>query len=122
MPFIIITMNHASQLSNVTGNMVSPMLGIYGVTIGDGNVNSFSPLYECPITQEPSAVGTTFMNHEQVFEYSALYCVIATTGYLTVYRHVLHPTSCESVLRVNAINQVHPIAHELQTIITEEKH
>ena len=114
-------MNHASQRSHATGNMVSPMRDRNGATVGDGIVNSFSSMYECPITQEPPAVGATFMNHEQVFEYSALYRLIATTGDLRAYRYVLHPTSRESVLRVNALNEVHHIGHELQAIITEER-
>ncbi len=114
-------MNHARQRSRAMGNMVSPMHDRNGATVGDGIVNSFSSMYECPITQEPPAVGATFMIHEQVFEYSALYRLIATTGDLRAYRYVLHPTSQESVLRVNALNEVHHIAHELQAIITEER-
>ncbi len=85
------------------------------------NHPSFPSIYECPITQEPPAVGATFMDHDHVFEYSALYRHIAARGANQAFRNVLHPLSRQSIPRVHALNAVHLVSQEIQTMINEER-
>ncbi len=61
------------------------------------------------------------MNHHQVFEYSASFRHIATLGHMSVVRNVLHQTTCVSVPRTEALNQVNYYTPEVQSKITEER-
>ncbi len=135
-------MSHANTSSEYPGNIVSPQITRnstnsnqedlfnsdhhepstqttnHGVEEGD---NIFPSQYECPITHEPPAVGATFMNHPQMFEYSAIFRHIATLGRLSAVRNVFHPTTCDSVPRTEALNQVNYCTPEVQSIITAER-
>lgn len=61
------------------------------------------------------------MNHIQVFEYSALYRHIGTLGDLDAFRHVFHPITRQSILRINALQEVQLITPEVQAIINEQR-
>ncbi len=54
------------------------------------NHPSFPSIYECPITQEPTAVGATFIDHDHVFEYSAVYRHIAVRGANQTFWNIVH--------------------------------
>ncbi len=81
----------------------------------------FPSLYECPITQEPPTLGVTFLDHPQVFGYSAIYRHTSTPGRLTAIRNVAHPISRQTILRSEAINHVHYISPQVQAIINQER-
>ncbi len=66
------------------------------------------------------AVSATFMAHDHVFEYSALYRHIAARGANQAFQNVLHPLSRQSIPRVHALNAVHIVSQEIQTMINEE--
>ncbi len=89
----------------------------HGVEEGD----NISPSQYDPINHEPPAVGATFMNHPQVFEYSAIFRHTATLGHLSAMQNVFHLTTCDSIPRTKALNQVNYCTPEVKSIITAEE-
>ncbi len=87
----------------------------------DEQNSQFPLLYEGSITQEPPTLGVTFLDHPQVFEYSAIYRHISTPGRLTALRNVVHPISRQTIQTAEAINHVHYISPQVQSIINQER-
>lgn len=137
-------MSHPNHTLDHSGNLVTPATDVHPeVTVQQGRSDTnnnivgesaqatnyhvdeqntqFPSLYECPITQEPPTLGVTFLDHPQVFEYSAIYRHISTPGRLTALRNVLHPISRQIIPRSEAINHVHYISPQVQSIINQER-
>ena len=72
----------------------------------------------CPITLNPPANARSFTsNSDQLFEYSALYRMIAIRGTLSAARFVFHPLTRERIRRDRALNCVNVVSPAMTSIL-----
>ena len=76
----------------------------------------------CPITMNPPADARSFTSDsDQLFEYSAIYRMIATRGTLASARFVFHPLTREKIRRDLALEHVHPVCSAMQSMLKSER-